>query len=64
MSWIPLEGIDWTVVLALLKTESLSDFDLLTFVGLENVTLLGTNEVLEGTCILVVLQGCTTQDLR
>ncbi len=50
-------------MLSRFKTESSLDFNCLSLVGLENVTLLGTNKILEGTSILVVLQRGTTKDL-
>ncbi len=42
MPRIPLQGIDWPVMLAALQTEPLSDLNLLLLVSLEDVTLLST----------------------
>ena len=46
---VSLDLVDGAVMLALLKTELQVDFGgLLSLVGLEDVTLFGTDEVLEG----------------
>ena len=63
MRRVSLEGVDGTVMFAGLKTESGLDLDSLSLVGLENVTLLGTDKVLQWTSILVVLERGTTEDL-
>ena len=60
---ISLDVVDGTVMLALLKTELEVDFDLLALVGLEDITLLSTDEVLERGGIGVVLETSTTEHL-
>lgn len=45
---VPLNVVDRSMMFALVQTELQVDFDLLTLVGLEDVTLFGTDEVLEG----------------
>lgn len=40
MPRVPLESIDWSVMLTALETKPLSDFNLLLLVCLEDVTLL------------------------
>ena len=63
MTGVSLNVIDGTVMLALIQTEFQVDFDLLTLVSLEDVTLLGTDKVLEGRSIGVVLETGTTEHL-
>lgn len=48
VTWVPLNVVDRSMMLALVHTELQVDFDLLTLVGLEDVTLFGTDEVLKG----------------
>ena len=49
MTGVSLDVVDGAVMLALLKTELQVNFGgLLSLVGLEDVTLFGTDEVLEG----------------
>jgi hypothetical protein len=60
---VSLKGINWAVVLARLKTETGLDFNCLSLVSLEDVALLGTDEILEGARILIILQRRTTEDL-
>jgi hypothetical protein len=43
MSRVPLERVDRTVMLSRFDTEPVSDFDNLSLVSLEDVTLLGTD---------------------
>ena len=63
MRGVSLQGINWAVMLAGFETESGLDFNCLSLVCLEDVTLLGTDEVLKRTGILVVLQRGTSEDL-
>jgi hypothetical protein len=63
VSGVSLQGIDRAVMLSRFKTESSLDFNCLSLVGLKDVTLLSTNEILKGTGILVVLQRGTSEDL-
>ena len=63
MTWVSFDVVDGSVMLALLEAEFEVDFDLLSLVGLENVTLLGTNQVLEGRSIGIVLEGSSTEHL-
>lgn len=63
MRWVSLEGINWTVVLTRFETKSSLDFNCLSLVSLQDVTLLSTNKVLKRTSILVVLKRSTTEDL-
>lgn len=53
---VSLDVVDGAVMLTLLKTELQVDFDLLSFVGLQDVTLFSSNQVLEWRGIRVVLQ--------
>jgi hypothetical protein len=53
---VSLDVVDGAVMLTLLKTELQVDFDLLSFVGLQDVTLFSSNQVLEWRGICVVLQ--------
>ena len=53
---VSLDVVDGSVMLTLLKTELQVDFDLLSFVGLQDVTLFSSNQVLEWRGIRVVLQ--------
>ena len=63
MTGVSLDVVDGAVMLALLKTELQVNFGgLLSLVGLEDVTLFGTNEVLEGQ-FRIILQGGATEDL-
>ena len=63
MGGVSLQGINGAVMLAGFETESRLDFNCLPLVSLQDVTLLGTDEVLERTGILVVLQRGTSEDL-
>ena len=60
MTWVSLNVVDGSVMLTLLEAEFQVDFDLLSLVRLENVTLLGTNQVLQGRSIGIVLKGSTS----
>ena len=62
MSGVSLQGINGAVMLAGFETESRLDFNCLSLVSLQDVPLLGTDEVLERTGILVVLQRGTSED--
>ena len=64
MTWVSFDIVNGSVMFALLEAEFEVDFDLLSLVGLEDVTLLGTNQVLEGRSIGIVLEGSTTEHLR
>ena len=46
MRGVPLQGINWAVMLAGFETESGLYFNCLSLVCLQDVTLFGTNEVL------------------
>ena len=46
MARVPLDVVDGSVMLALIETKLEIDFNLLTLVSLQDVALLGTNEVL------------------
>ena len=63
MARISLEGVDGAVMLSRLKSKSLGDFDLLSLVGLQNVALFSTDQILEGPSVLVVLERRSSQDL-
>ena len=64
MSRVSLNGVDWAVMLALLKTELQVDFNLLSLVGLQDVALLGTDQILKRGSLSVVLETSTSKDLR
>jgi len=61
---VSLDVVDGAVMLALLEAELKVDFDLLTLVGLQDVTLLGTDKVLKRGGIRVVLKTGTSKNLR
>ena len=48
VTWVPLNVVDRSMMLTLVHTELQVDFNLLTLVGLEDVTLFSTNEILKG----------------
>jgi hypothetical protein len=48
VTWVPLNVVDRSMMLTLVHTELQVDFNLLTLVGLEDVTLLSTDEILKG----------------
>ena len=60
---VSLNVVDRSVVLSLFKTELVIDFDLLSLVGLKDVTLLSTDEVLKRRGIGIVFKRGTTEDL-
>ena len=60
---ISLNVVDRSVVLSLFKTELVIDFNLLSLVGLKDVTLLSTDEVLKRRGIGIVFKRGTTEDL-
>ena len=64
MTWVPLNIVDRSVMLALIETELQVDFNLLALVRLENVTLLSTHEILERGGIGVILETGATKHLR
>ena len=64
MARVSFNVVDRAVMFSLFKTEPQVDFDLLSLVGLEDVTLLGTDQVLERGSIRVVLKRGTTENLR
>mmetsp|Transcript_23194 Transcript_23194/g.30954 ORF Transcript_23194/g.30954 Transcript_23194/m.30954 type:complete len:243 (-) Transcript_23194:922-1650(-) len=61
---VPLNVVDGAVMLALLQAELKINFDLLALVSLQDVTLLGTDEVFQGGGIRVVLETRTAEHLR
>ena len=63
MGWVSLKGVDWTVMLARFETKASLDFNCLSLVGLENITLLSTDQVLKWACVLVVFKTGSTKDL-
>jgi hypothetical protein len=61
---VTLEGVDGAVMLAILKTVTNVDFDLvLTSVSLHDVALFATDQVLHGGSLGVVLEGGSTANL-
>ena len=64
MARVSFNVVDRAVMLSLFKTEPQVDFDLLSLVSLEDVTLLSTDQVLERGSIGVVLKRGTTKNLR
>jgi hypothetical protein len=64
VTWVSLNIVDGSVMLALIETELQVDFNLLSLVGLEDVTLLSTDEVLERRGIGVILETGATEHLR
>lgn len=63
MAWVSLNVVDGSVMLTLVQTELQVDFDLLSLVGLEDVALLGTDQVLQRRSISVILQAGAAKDL-
>lgn len=63
MTGVTLNVVNWTMMLALIETEFKVDFNLLSLVSLEDVTLFGTDKVLERGSIRVVFKGGATKDL-
>ena len=61
---VSLDGVDGAVMLALLHTELQVDFDLLSLVSLQDVALLGTDQILKRGSLSVVLETSTSKDLR
>jgi len=61
MGWISLERVDWTMMLPRFDTESVSNFNHLSFVSLKNVSLLCSNQILKRTSIWIVLERCTSK---
>ena len=64
MAWVSLDIVDRSMMLALVETKLEIDFNLLTLVGLQNVALLGTNEVLKRRSIGVIFETGTSEHLR
>jgi len=44
--WVSIEGVNWSMMFTRFKTESLLNFDSLSLICLQNITLLCTNEIL------------------
>lgn len=64
MGWVTLESIDWTVMLALLSTEALDDFNTIFFLICHHKgTLLSADKVLKRGCIGVIFKTGATEDL-
>ena len=60
---VSLNIVDRSMMFTLVETELEVNFDLFTFVSLEDVTLLGTDEVLEWGCIRVIFKTGAAEDL-
>jgi hypothetical protein len=61
---VTLEGVDGAVMLTVFNTVTHVNFDLiLTFVGLHDITLLATDQVLQGRGLGVILKGGSTANL-
>lgn len=63
VSGVSLDGVNRSMMLSTVITESLIDFDGLSLISLEDVSLLGTDEVLKWTSIGVVLEGGSSEQL-
>ena len=46
VSWVSIERVNWSMMFTRFKTESLLNFDSLSLICLQNITLLCTNEIL------------------
>merc|ERR1712127_869783 len=61
--WVSVKVIDWSMMFTTVITESILDFNSLSFVCLEYVTLLSSDEVLQRTSFGVVFKRGTTKNL-
>jgi len=61
--WVSVKGIDWSMMFTIVITESILDFNGLSFVCLQYVTLLSSDEVLQRTSFGVVFKRGTTKNL-
>jgi hypothetical protein len=64
VSRVSLESIDRSMMLSTFQSEPLRDFNLFPLIGLEDVSLFSSNQVLERSCVLVVLEGGSSEQLR